>query len=395
MSHRRRFQARVAERSPRFGFYIGEFIGLRISLKREFFKMWPTWITEPEPGRDFVQRFASRIVQSFRQNPVFAGSGYVIQGSVPAANDKPHVRVGDVLFFKRDCRQVAIKVMRPQIAAAMGAERFLREIEIAGSLYHPNILSLLDSGETDDLLYYVMPFIEGESLGERIERDGPLAVDDALQITRQVASALTYASGKGVIHRDIKPDNIMITADGHAVVMDFGIGKALEGGGEKLTQTGMSVGTPAYMSPEQAMGERDIDGRTDVYSLAAVVYEMLVGEQPFTGPTAQVIIAKRFSGQVPSARSRRDAVPPAMDTALHKALSVDRTARFSSADELVAAMTGEAEPAKASPAKRVGCGSTAAVLIVVLALVAALPTSGRSEARRVGKECRSRWQPYD
>ncbi len=207
-------------------------------------------------------------------------------------------------------RQVAIKVMRPQIAEVMGAERFLREIEIAGSLEHPNILALLDSGSTDDLMYYVMPFIEGESLGERIEREGRMGIDSVLQITREVASALTYASGKGVIHRDIKPDNIMLNAEGHAVVMDFGIGKALEAGGQKLTQTGMSVGTPAYMSPEQAMGEGDVDGRTDVYSLAAVVYEMLVGEQPFTGPTAQVIIAKRFSGQVPSAVSRRNVGHP-------------------------------------------------------------------------------------
>ena len=272
-------------------------------------------------------------------------------------------------------RQVAIKVMRPQIAAAMGGERFLREIEIAGSLDHPNILALLDSGEADDMMYYVMPFIEGESLGELIERNGPLAVDDALRITREVASALTYASGQGVVHRDIKPDNIMITAEGHAVVMDFGIGKALEAGGEKLTQTGMSVGTPAYMSPEQAMGERDIDGRTDVYSLAAVVYEMLVGEQPFTGPTAQVIIAKRFSGEVPSARTRREVVPPAMDMAIQRALAIDRKDRFATAEELVAAMTGEGEPAKASPAKRLGCGSTAAVLMVVLALVVVLAMS--------------------
>ena len=269
-------------------------------------------------------------------------------------------------------RQVAVKVMRPQIAAAMGAERFLREIEIAGSLDHPNILSLLDSGETSDLLYYVMPFIEGESLGERIERDGPLAVEAVLQIAREVASALTYASEQGVVHRDIKPDNIMLTADGHAVVMDFGVGKALEAGGEKLTQTGMSVGTPAYMSPEQAMGERDIDGRTDVYSLAAVVYEMLIGEQPFTGPTAQVIIAKRFSGQIPSARSRRDVIPPAMDAAIQRALAIDRKDRFATAEELVIAMTSEGGTAKASPAKRSGCSSTAVIMVLVLALVATL-----------------------
>ncbi len=270
-------------------------------------------------------------------------------------------------------RQVAIKVMRPQIAEVMGAERFLREIEIAGSLEHPNILALLDSGSTDDLMYYVMPFIEGESLGERIEREGRMGIDSVLQITREVASALTYASGKGVIHRDIKPDNIMLNAEGHAVVMDFGIGKALEAGGQKLTQTGMSVGTPAYMSPEQAMGEGDVDGRTDVYSLAAVVYEMLVGEQPFTGPTAQVIIAKRFSGQVPSAVSRRNVVPPAMDAAIQTALSVNRDDRFATAEELVGAMAGEVSAAKKSAAKRSGCRSTAALMVViVLGLISVL-----------------------
>jgi serine/threonine protein kinase len=270
-------------------------------------------------------------------------------------------------------RQVAIKVMRPQIAEVMGAERFLREIEIASSLEHPNILALLDSGGTDTLLWYVMPFIDGESLGERIESKGRLGIAETLRITREVASALTYAGGRGVIHRDIKPDNIMLAEDGHAVVMDFGIGKAIEAEGEKLTQTGMSVGTPAYMSPEQAMGEGDVDGRTDVYSLAAVVYEMLIGEQPFTGPTAQVIIAKRFSGHVPSATSRRNVVPPIMDAAIQKALATERNNRYDTAEELVAAMAGEAAPEKAaSSAKGKGCRSTAAILMVVLVLTAAL-----------------------
>ena len=273
-------------------------------------------------------------------------------------------------------RQVAIKVMRPQIAEAMGAERFLREIEIAGSLDHPNILALIDSGGNDNLLYYVMPFVEGESLGEKIEREGRLDVDDALQISREVASALTYASSKGVIHRDIKPDNIMLGPDGHALVMDFGIGKALEAGGEKLTQTGMSVGTPAYMSPEQAMGEQNIDGRTDVYSLAAVIYEMLIGEQPFTGPTAQVIIAKRFSGEVPSARTRRDGVPPSVDAAITTALAREPDDRYDTAEQLVVAMTTEGGIAKPSSGavKRSGCRSTAALMVVVVSALAAALT---------------------
>lgn len=277
------------------------------------------------------------------------------------------------VYLARDKEQnqdVAIKVMRRQIAEAMGPERFLREIDIARGLDHPNILPLLDSGKTEDTMYYVMPFVDGESLGERIEREERMNVDEVMGIASQVASALTYANGRGVIHRDIKPDNIMIGADGNAVVMDFGIGRAIEVGGEKLTQTGMSVGTPAYMSPEQAMGERDLDGRTDVYALAAVVYEMLIGEPPFTGPTAQAIIAKRFSGQVPSVTQRRGIVSRDIDNAIQQALSKERSDRFATADQFAAAMAGE-EVADVAGAKGrfKGCRSTAALMASVLAVV--------------------------
>jgi serine/threonine-protein kinase len=271
---------------------------------------------------------------------------------------------------KEDDRQVAIKVMRRQVAEAMGAERFLLEIDIARSLDHPNILALIDSGKTEDTMFYVMPFVDGESLGERIEREGQMAVDEVVRITRQVASALTYAHGKGVIHRDIKPDNIMVGSDGQAVVMDFGIGRALEAGGEKITQTGMSVGTPAYMSPEQAMGERNLDGRTDVYALAAVVYEMLIGEPPFTGPTAQAIIAKRFSGHVPSVTQRRGVVSRDIDGAVQRALAKEPADRFATADQFVAAMTGE-EASPASSSKASGCRSTAALLVVIVTVAVA------------------------
>jgi len=244
------------------------------------------------------------------------------------------------VYLARDIkheRQVAIKVMRPEIAAALGGERFLREIEIAGRLQHPNILMLLDSGEAADRLYYVMPYAEGESLADRLDREGQLPIDDALQITREVASALAYAHTQGVIHRDIKPDNIMLTG-GHAVITDFGIGKALEDGGERLTQTGMSVGTPIYMSPEQALGEREIDRRTDVYALGSVLYQMLIGEPPYTGPTAQAILAKRMSDAIPSARRIRETIPVEVDAAIEKSLAQDPNDRFATADEFATAI---------------------------------------------------------
>jgi len=236
-------------------------------------------------------------------------------------------------------RQVAIKVMRPELAAAMGGDRFLREIRIAAQLQHPHILMLIDSGEADGILYYVMPYVEGESLADRVERETQLPIDEALLIGREVASALAYAHSHGVIHRDIKPDNIMLTG-GHAVVMDFGIGRAVsEAGGEKLTQTGMSVGTPAYMSPEQGAGEANIDGRTDIYALGSVIYESLVGEAPYTGPTAQAIIAKRYADPVPSARRLRDTIPPNVDSAIQKAMAKIPADRFSTAEQLAVALT--------------------------------------------------------
>jgi len=274
-------------------------------------------------------------------------------------------------------RQVAIKVMRPEIAVALGGERFLREIAIAGRLQHPNILMMLDSGELDDLLYYVMPYVEGESLAERLEREAQLPIEEALQITREVASALGYAHAQGVIHRDIQPDNIMLSG-GHAVVMDFGIGKALEAEAEKLTQAGMSVGTPTYMSPEQASGEREVDSRSDVYALGSVLYHMLVGEPPYTGATPQAIHAKRMSDAIPSARRIRETIPPEVDAAIQKSLARDPGDRYSTAEGFAAAVAPEA-PASAAPAvldkrKRpprstLLVGLAAGVLLVVAAII--------------------------
>jgi len=234
-------------------------------------------------------------------------------------------------------RPVAVKVLHPHLAANVGSDRFLREIEIAAGLNHPHILTLIDSGSADGMLYYVMPFVEGESLRGRLARERRLPVEDALDITRQVAGALAYAHGKGVVHRDVKPENVMLH-QGEAMVTDFGIAKALSSGTESLTQTGMSLGTPAYMSPEQASGELTIDGRSDIYSLGCMLYEMLAGEPPFTGPNAQAIIMKRFTEPVPSVRAARREVPEEVERALMRALAREPSERFAAASQFVQAL---------------------------------------------------------
>ncbi|HEY0778291.1 MAG TPA: serine/threonine-protein kinase, partial [Gemmatirosa sp.] len=187
-------------------------------------------------------------------------------------------------------RAVAIKVLRPELAASIGAERFLREIRVAATMQHPHVLGLYDSGEAGGLLYYVMPFVAGESLRDRMRRAGQLPVEEALRIAAEVADALAYAHGRGTVHRDIKPENVLLS-EGHAVVADFGIARATAPGAERLTETGMALGTPAYMSPEQAAGDPGVGPSTDVYALGCVLCEMLVGEPPFTGPNGMAVMA--------------------------------------------------------------------------------------------------------
>jgi serine/threonine-protein kinase len=226
-------------------------------------------------------------------------------------------------------RPVALKVLHPELAASLGPERFLREIKLAARLQHPHILTVLDSGEAGGRLWFTMPFVEGESLRDRLRRERQLPVEDALRIAREAAQGLQYAHSHGVIHRDIKPENLMLTDDGNTLVADFGIARGLDSGNEqKLTETGLVVGTPAYMSPEQAAGDRALDARTDIYSLAAVLYEMLVGEPPFSGATMQSMIVKRLTEPPPSARAMRANLAESVDQAIRKALSAVVADRF-------------------------------------------------------------------
>jgi hypothetical protein len=236
-------------------------------------------------------------------------------------------------------RLVALKVLHPELGSILGPERFHREIELASQLTHPHILPLYDSGSAAGQLYYVMPYIEGESLRDRLRREKQLTLDAALEITRNVAAALAYAHGRGVIHRDIKPENILL-ASGEAVVADFGIARAITAaGGERLTETGLAMGTPAYMSPEQAFGERDLDAHTDIYSLGCVLYEMLAGQPPYAGPTAQAIVAKRLSEPVPSLRTYRETVSPRLESTVNKALARVPADRFETAIQFASALS--------------------------------------------------------
>ena len=234
-------------------------------------------------------------------------------------------------------RPVALKVLHGDLAAALGPERFQREIRLAARLQHPHVLTVLDSGETDGRLWFTMPYVEGESLRDRLRRERQLPVDAALRIATEAARGLEYAHQHGVAHRDVKPENILLTRDGSTLVADFGIARAL-GGDDGLTQTGLAIGTPAYMSPEQAAGDKTLDARTDQYSLASVLYEMLAGEAPWTGPTAQAIAAKRLTEPPPSVRAVRPNVPAAVDEAIRKALAPVAADRFASLEQFAQAL---------------------------------------------------------
>jgi len=242
------------------------------------------------------------------------------------------------VFLARDLkhdRKVALKVLKPELTAVLGPDRFPREIKIVAQLQHPHILPLHDSGETDGFLYYVMPFVDGESLRAKLERDGRLPIGDALRILREVVDALATAHAHGIVHRDIKPDNVMLSGR-HALVTDFGVAKAVsESGGEKLTTVGVAVGTPHYMSPEQAMGEAQLDHRADIYAIGVMAYEMLTGEPPFAGKTSQAVLSAQVIERPTDIRERRSSVPGPVADAIMRCLEKEPADRWQSAEELL------------------------------------------------------------
>ena len=272
-------------------------------------------------------------------------------------------------------RKVALKVLHAELSHALGPERFRREIEIAARLSHPHILTVFDSGEAAGMLWYSMPFVEGESLRDRLEREHELPLDAALLITREVADALDYAHGRGIVHRDIKPENILLSR-GHALVADFGIARATQEEAGRLTATGLAIGTPAYMSPEQADGERQVGPASDVYSLASVGYEMLTGEPPYSGASARAVLTKRLTDPVPSPRRLRQSIPEAMDRAIMRGLAPTPADRFASAGEFAQALNsamsaapapGPAHPPRATPRRRLRLAAGTIVLVLLLA----------------------------
>ena len=274
------------------------------------------------------------------------------------------------VYLARDLRhdrQVAVKVLKPELAAVLGAERFLREIQVTANLQHPHILPLYDSGTAEGVLFYVMPLVRGQSLRERLTREKQLPVDDTVRIIRQVAGALEYAHRQGIIHRDIKPENILLQ-DGEALLSDFGIALALhEAGAGRLTGTGLSIGTAQYMSPEQATAERDLDARSDIYALGAVTYEMLAGEPPVTGPTARAIVAKLLTARPTPLRVVRDGVPAPVDDAVLRALAKTPTDRFGSAREFGDALAAPPAPklwASGGRPRRLGAVALAALVLL-------------------------------
>ena len=273
-------------------------------------------------------------------------------------------------------RRVALKVLRPELAMALGAERFLREIQIAAVIAHPHILPLHDSGEEDGFVFYVMPYVEGETLRDRLKREGQLPVGDALRIVREVADGLTHAHGLGIVHRDIKPENILFLG-GHAVIADFGVATAVGvSASTRLTESGFAVGTPIYMSPEQALGEDDVDGRSDTYSLGCMLYEMLAGEPPFGGANHQAVLARKLSETAPRLSTVRDTVSPALEAAVRRSLAKAPVDRFATAAEFAAAATrGEAldTPADSPTGRAVVAGApmarSAYIMLAAVAVV--------------------------
>ena len=292
----------------------------------------------------------------------------------------------------RHRRKVAIKVLHPELSAVLGPDRFLKEIELTANLQHPHILPLFDSGSADGLLYYVMPYVDGETLRGRLARERQLPIADAIRIATDVADALDYAHRNHVVHRDIKPENILLL-DGRPLVADFGIALAVEqAAGSRMTQTGMSLGTPQYMAPEQAMGDKTVDHRADIYALGAVVFEMLAGEPPFTGPTAQAIVARMITEKPRSLTAIRETVSPQTDAAVYAALQKLPADRPASAREFARALAEPSRPFTFIPAQRITSSSLAAgvVLTALLFGIAGYAVGYRTHDFRLGSAPPSR-----
>ena len=304
---------------------------------------------------------------------------------------------------KKHDRKVAIKVLRPELAAAMGAERFPREIRTVAQFNHPHILSLYDSGEAAGFLYYVMPFVDGESLGERLAREKQLPVQDAIRILREVADALAYSHARGVVHRDIKPGNVLLSGR-HAVVTDFGVAKALTAsGGDKVTTVGIALGTPTYMAPEQAMGEANIDHRADIYALGILGYEMLAGRPPFEAASAQALLAAQVMEAPVEIQKVRPGIPVLLNDAIMRCLAKNPADRWQSADELItqleavaATPSGGVTPTNTRPIKATAVrpsrprswmiGVAAAVIVIAIAgAAAAIALRGKAGAGHIEK----------
>ena len=307
----------------------------------------PSSESEPLPEGLFAERYQIERV---------LGRGGM--ATVYAAEDVKHRRRVALKILHRDCRE------------ALGRDRFLREIELTGNLQHPNILPMFDSGDADGMLYYVMPLVDGHSLRARMHEQGQMPIDEAVRIATDVAGALDYAHKRGIVHRDIKPENILL-AGNHTFVADFGIAKVKAGAGETLTVTGLLVGTPAYMSPEQVSGEREIDARSDIYALGCVLYEMLAGEPPFIGSSTQAVIAKRMAGAAPSVRTLRHGVPAHIERAIDCALARAPADRFASGAEFAAALHGSTPAIKPGAKKFNWSVARAAGIVVLLGLGAA------------------------
>jgi len=294
-----------------------------------------------------VQRLSAALADRYRLERELGAGG---MATVYLAHDVRHDR------------KVALKVLRPELSAILGSQRFLAEIKTTANLQHPHILSLFDSGEADSLVFYVMPYVEGESLRDRLKREHQLPVDDAVRIAREVADALEYAHRHGIVHRDIKPENILLHG-GHALVADFGIALAASRseGGTRMTETGMSLGTPHYMAPEQAMGEREITPKADIYALGCVLYEMLTAEPPFVGATAQAIIARVMTEEPRSLTLQRRTIPPHVEAAVRTALEKLPADRFASAADFAAALDDRAYAPRTTQASAIPGGARTAV----------------------------------